>query len=97
MKEVIRLEKSKQFEVAGGDILQALQVSETALIAVLIEIEHRHPGTLAFVVRLMALSADGWHFHAQASDPRRSLEVQVELASLLVDIDHSINHKEGSQ
>jgi len=82
-----------QFRVAGQDIFNSdqLQFSQAALMAVLVELEHGHPGTLAFVVRLMALAADGWRFSATASDPRRSLEVQAELVSLLIDIDKDLS------
>lgn len=96
--EVVRLNDNvqSQFRVAGHDILSLdqLQFSQTALMAVLVELEHGHPGTLAFVVRLMALAADGWRFNATASDPQRSLEVQAELVSLLIDIDKSLSTHE---
>lgn len=81
-----------QFRVTGQDLFDSdqLQFSQAALMAVLVELEHGHPGTLAFVVRLMALAADGWRFTATASDPKRSLEIQADLISLLIDIDKNL-------
>jgi len=85
-----------QFRVTGQDLFDSdqLQFSQAALMAVLVELEHGHPGTLAFVVRLMALAADGWRFNATASDSQRSLEVQAELISLLIDIDKSLSARQ---
>lgn len=89
---------SSQFTLPGEDILDVNfeTFSQAALLAVLIEIESEHPGTLAYCVRLMALAADGWHFKATASNAGRSLKVQQELVDLLTDIDKSLqNRKEG--
>jgi len=96
--EVVRLndDVQSQFRVEGQDLLSLdqFQFSETALMAVLVELEHGHPGTLAFVVRLMALAADGWQFTARASNPTRSLQIQGELVALLIDIDKSLSTHE---
>jgi hypothetical protein len=89
---------SSQFTLPGEDILDVNfeTFSQAALLAVLVEIESKHPGTLAYCVRLMALAADGWHFKATASDAGRSLKIQQELVDLLTDIDKSLeNRKEG--
>lgn len=86
---------SSQFTLPGEDILDVSfeDFSQAALLAVLIEIESGHPGTLAYCVRLMALAADGWHFKATPSNPGRSVTVQQELVDLLKDIDISLSKR----
>jgi len=95
--EVVELNDNvqSQFHVTESDIYSAdqFQFSQAALIAVLIELEFGHPGVLAFIVRLMALAADGWQFKAKSSNPSRSREVQAELISLLTEIDKNLSQQ----
>lgn len=55
----------------------------SAMIAAIIAIESERPGTLAYVLRAMALSNAGWRTTSSVTDPLGSINAQQELAAWL--------------
>lgn len=52
----------------------------SAMVAAIVAIEVDHPGTLAHVLRAMALSNAGWRITSSVTDSLRSMDAQRELA-----------------
>lgn len=84
---------SSQFRCETDDILSfSLQetASMAALIAYLLAVESEHPGTLAWVVRQVALADNNWRLTTRSSDPSKSLIAQHEAVGWMKQRDEAL-------
>lgn len=87
----MKLPKASQFRCETGDLTD-FKIRETAsaaaLVAYLLAVDFEHPGTLAWVVRQVALADNNWQLKARSSNPDLSLACQRDAIAWMEEQDH---------